>query len=205
MKLLFLNLLALSFLMSCHHKNSISKGQSKSTLNKDSTIQSPNNDSTEIVKLLKEVYKWHDQDRSNLIDFDIIVKDSFQTGLNFKSFNNKFDALKKTNFFSQSFLDNYKKIGMYINNKLTNANPKYLNEINFAFQDADPWTGFQDDAPNFWNDFIIVDFKSSFDSASLKWSIKDWTSEKHPVKFSKENSKWKVSYIEGFDMDEYYK
>ena len=206
MKILFLNLSLLAFLPACHQNNPASNGQSNRIV-KDATIQRANNDSAELISLLKEVFKWHDKNQSSLPDFNVIVKDSFQTGLNVESFNKTFTALKETNFFSSSFLDNYNKIGNYINNKLTNANPKYLNEINFPSQDADCWTSFQDDAPNFWNDLKIADYKSSPDSASLKWWIKidDWTSGKQPVKFAKENGKWKLSYIEGFDMDKYYK
>ncbi len=204
MKILFPGLLLLAFLTGCQQNNPVSNGQSKRIVN-DSTIQRVNNDSAELVALLKEVFKWHDKNQNNFADFDIIVKDSFQTGLNIESFNKTLDTLKKTTFFSQSFLDNYKKIGDYINDKLTNANPKYLNEINFPCQDADSWTGFQDDAANFWNDLKIADYKSFADSASLKWWINDWPSERHPVKFVNENGKWKLSYIEGFDMDKYYK
>jgi hypothetical protein len=205
MKLIFPTLLSLASLTSCHPNNSPSTVQSNLTLNKDSTNRSPKSDSAALVSLLQEVFKWHDKNQSHLPDFDIIVKDSFQTGLNFESFNKTFDAITKTDFFSASFLNNYKNIGAYINNKLTNANPKYQNEINFPCQDADSWTGFQDDEPKFWNNLKITDYKAFPDSASFMWWIKmnDWSSEKSPVKFLKENGKWKVSYLEGFDMERY--
>jgi len=207
MKSVFLMLSALIFLTGCQQNKSTSNKPSDLTLNSDSSRQSSENDSAALVSLLKNVFKWHDKNQSKLSDFDIVVKDSFQTGLNFESFNKTFEAIKKTNFFSASFLNNYRKIGEYINNKLTNAHPRYLNEINFACQEADSWTGFQDDAPNFWNDLIINDYRSSSDSASLTWWIKmnNWTSEKNPVRFVKENGEWKVSYMEGFDMDKYYR
>jgi hypothetical protein len=164
-------------------------------------------DSTEIINLLKQVYKWHDNNQNKLIDFDVIVKDSFQTALNYLSFNKTFEAIKKTNFFSTSFINNYKKIADRINFKLTTAHPKYPNEINFAYQDADPWTYFQDDADKYWETFKISNFVLSTDKASLKWNvkIKSWTSEKYAVKFEKENGFWKLSYLEGFDIDKYYK
>lgn len=167
---------------------------------------SDKNDSLELVKLLQNVYKWHDQNQRELIDYDVITKDSFQIGLNYESFNKTFDAIKKTDYFSASFLNNYQQIGEYINNKLVKANPKYLNEINFAYQESDPWTYFQDEAHNFWNKFKIVDFKSFSNTASLNWQTQfgDYLSEKYAVKFVKENGNWKVSYMEGFDMNKYY-
>jgi hypothetical protein len=76
-----------------------------------------------------------------------------------------------------------------------------LNEINFSFQDVDPWTGFQDEAPEYWNQFKIHDYKPAADSASLKWTISDSTvtSDPYEVHFVKENGQWRVSYLPGFD------
>ncbi|MFL5739279.1 MAG: hypothetical protein ACJ75B_03610 [Flavisolibacter sp.] len=204
-------LMELGLLFSCNSsgKTKVSAGttpinQQTSPTGADTSFYK--NDSLELVKLLQDVYKWHDQNQRELLDFDVVIKDSFQTGLNYKLFKRTFDAIKKSGYFSVSFLNNYKKIGEYINDKLANANPKYSNEINFACQEADPWTNFQDDAPDFWNKLKIVDFKSSLDQASLQWQtqIEDWSSEKYAVKFVKENGKWKVSYMDGFDMNKYY-
>jgi hypothetical protein len=164
-------------------------------------------DSVEVINLLRDVYRWHDKYQDSLTDFSIIVKDSFQVGLNYDSLNKTIGALKQTNYFSSSFLDDYKKLADFVNNKLINANPKYLNEINFDFQDADPWTGFQDSAPDYWDKFKITEYKSTAEAASLKWLIytKDWSSEAYSVRFLKENGKWKVSYLEGFDLNKYKK
>ncbi len=178
-------------------------GQTTKTLPRNNRIH----DSTEIINLLKKVYEWHNKNQSKLIDFDVIVKDSFQTGINYDSFNKTFAAIKKTNFFSTSFINNYKKIADYINFKLTNANPKYPNEINFAYQDEDTWTHFQDDAGQYWKTFKISNLALLTDKASLKWCIKNGIckSNKYVVKFEKENGMWKLSYLEGFDLDKYYK
>jgi hypothetical protein len=128
-------------------------------------------------------------------------------GLNYDSLNKTIGALKRTNYFSASFLDNYKKLADIVNHTLVNANPKYANEINFDFQDADPWTGFQDSDPDYWDKFRITDYRSSADSASLKWLIKtkDWSSDPYAVGFAKENGQWKVSWLEGFDLKKYAK
>ncbi len=160
-----------------------------------------------MLSLLKAVYQWHAKKQDSLIDFDVIVKDSFQTGLNYETFNRKVSALKQTNYFSTSFLDNYGKIAHYIDNKLTNANPKYLNEINFYSQEADPWTNFQDDFPDFWDKLKITDYKSTKDTASLKWTVQlnHWISVEHIVGFSKEAGKWRVAYLNGFDIVNYIK
>ena len=164
-------------------------------------------DSAQVITLLKEMYRWHDKNQDNGSDFSIIVKDSFQVGLNYDSLNKTIGALKRTNYFSSSFLDNYKKLADIVNHTLVNANPKYANEINFDFQDADPWTGFQDSDPDYWDKFRITDYRSSADSASLKWLIKtnNWSSDPYAVGFAKENGQWKVSWLEGFDLKKYAK
>ena len=157
-------------------------------------------DSIEQLTLLKNVYRWHD--KSSLpADFEVIVRDSFQTGLNYDSFNRSYNALKQTNYFSPSFIDNYKKIADAVNHLLVTAQPKKFNEINFSFQDADPWTHFQDDAPAFWDSLIVTDYTAKAESASLKWAIRGngWFSDPYTVRFSKVNGRWKVDYMAGFD------
>jgi len=162
-------------------------------------------DSAEIIKLLKAVYRWHDKNQASVTDFSIIVKDSFQVGVNYDSLNRTIDALKQTDYFSSAFIDNYKKLADIVNNKLTTANPKLLNEINFSFQDADPWTGFQDSEPDYWDKFMIKDYNAAADSAFLTWKLQttDWASEPYTVRFSFENGKWRVAYLEGFDLKKY--
>lgn len=157
-------------------------------------------DSIEQLTLLKNVYRWHDKHQQPA-DFEVIVQDSFQTGLNYDSFNKSYTALKQTNYFSPSFIDNYKKIADAVDHLLVTAQPKKLNEINFSFQDGDPWTRFQDDAPSFWDSLIISDYKATADSASLKWKIQGngWSSDPYIVRFSKPAGHWKVAYMEGFD------
>jgi hypothetical protein len=189
-------------LFSCNQSTSTQNRQSNLPLAQKAVDPSANNDSVEILSLLKSVYKWHAKNQSNHLDFDVIVKDSFQTGINYETFNKTFSALQQTNYFSTSFLDNYKKIADYVNNKLTTANPKYLNEINFSFQDTDPWTGFQDDFRDFWDQLVITDYRADKNSASLIWRVQtnDWTSEKYAIRFTKENNKWRIAYLEGFDI-----
>lgn len=168
--------------------------------------QSTANDSVQVLKLLKDVYRWHDKHQYP-VDFTVTVQDSFQTGLNYDSFNVSFNALKQTSYFSLSFINNYEKIAEHVNEKLTKANPKLFNEINFRFQEADPWTDFQDDAPSFWDSLTISDYKAAADSASLKWKIvqTNWSTAGYVVKFSKENGQWKVAYLEGFDPVDCFK
>ena len=196
MKAFSMALLTVALLVNCKQKTSSHKRPIDSMNNSRTT------DSVTIVNLLKDVYQWHNQHGIKFPDFDVNANDSFQTGLNYDSFNKTFTAIKQTGYFSSGFIDNYREIADSVNNRLATANPKLLNEINFSFQDADPWTGFQDDFPNYWNYFTITDYRLVGGSVSLKWKVKtnDWSTEGYAVTFSKENGRWKVAYLEGFDI-----
>jgi hypothetical protein len=154
-----------------------------------------NTDSIEITNLLKDVYKWYRINES-YIYFDVIVKDSFQVGLDTLKLKDSIDKLKGSNYFSSAFIENYKKIGLAVDNKLRNG--KYYNEINFSFQDADIWTSSQDDDIDLWKKLLVKDLIVRGEIASLKW----YTDNKnfgYLVKMKKENGTWIISYLEGLD------
>ncbi len=156
-------------------------------------------DSVSIVHLLRDAYKWHNE-RINKPDvpdlaYMIIVNDTLQTGLDTGKLVAAKKALQQTGFFTAGFLSNFEKIGRDVDSSLRHG--KYYNEINFDFQDADQWNYFQDDAGNYWDSLQIHDFKAAGDSASLQWSVTGVTGG-YLVKFRKENSKWKIAYMDGF-------
>ena len=62
-------------------------------------------DSTQVVSLLKNMYRWHDNNQVAVSDFFIIVKDTAQVGVNYDSLTRRMGVLRQTNFFSRSFLD----------------------------------------------------------------------------------------------------
>jgi len=165
----------------------------------DSGSRSRIADSTEIVKLLHTAYKWHGTEGKDIIDFQIIVKDSFQVGVDTAKSKQTLTVLKKTNYFSSGFLENYQKIWLKTDSALKHG--KYYNEINFSFQDADPWTFFQDDAGNYWDSLKISDMALNADTASLKWMLGGkYPTDKYMVKLKRESNVWKISYLQGFDI-----
>jgi hypothetical protein len=195
--------LLLSFLIAATAVGCNSKPANRDAANPSSQAD----DSTLVVSLLKNMYRWHDGNQASVSDFSIIVKDTAQVGLNYDSLTRTMGVLKQTNFFSQSFLDNYKALADLINDKLVKANPPLANEINFDFQDADPWTGFQDSDSAYYNKFQIIAYHANPDTASLNWLIKakDYSTAPYAVGFTKENGQWKISFLEGFDPKKYNK
>jgi hypothetical protein len=154
-----------------------------------------NDDSIKITNVIKDVYKWYSKEGSQVY-FDIIVKDSFQIGLDTMKLITSLDKLKSTNYFSSDFINNYEKIGKAVDDKLHTG--KYYNEINFNFQDADVWTSSQDDEWDLWKNLKIKDLIINGDYATFKWYT-DNRDYGYLVKMKKENDIWKVSYLEGLD------
>jgi hypothetical protein len=160
-----------------------------------------NRDSTELRNLLISLYKWHTPGN----DFDVITQDSFQIGLDTSKLNSTLKELKETDFFTDEFLNTYRKIGEKIDFKLRHDTIKYCDEINFVFQDADPYTFFQDDVSS-WDSLKITDLSIANDTSSLQWILLNgpYATDKYKVKFKRENNKWKISYLQGFDISLYY-
>ncbi len=159
-----------------------------------------NTDNTEIAALLQHVYKWH-HDNIEKVDFDIIVEDSFQVGVDTVALKNRIDELKRTKFFTAGFVKNFERIGRETDSLLRHSIRKYYNEINFPFQDSDPWTSSQDYPDNYWDSLVIYNFKINDSDASLIWTFKgEQVSDGIFVKLKKEQGGWKINFIEGFDM-----
>jgi hypothetical protein len=183
-----ISIVSISMIISCLGCNHLSSSEAKS--NED------NADSTEISNLLREVYKWYVPNESQIY-FDVIVKDSFQVGIDTLKLQNAIIMLESSKYFSSDFIKNYKRIGMAVDNKLKNG--KYYNEINFSFQDADMWTFSQEDESDLWKILKINDLHINRYEAYLKWYREDNKDLGYLVKMKKENGKWRISYLEGLD------
>ena len=151
-------------------------------------------DSTSISQLLIKAYKWHE---NNYGDFDIIVRDTLQIRLDTIKFKSTIIELRKTNYFSISFIDNFDRMGQKVD-RILRSFPK-PDEINFPFQAYDIWTNMQDVIE--WDKFKIKQLSIAGDSATLKWIIDDYYYPTRPylVTFKFENNQWKISSLEGFD------
>jgi hypothetical protein len=183
-----ISIICIGMIFICLACNHLSNSNSKS--DKD------NLDSTEISNLIRDVYKWYIPNESQIY-FDVIVKDSFQVGIDTSKLQRAITKLKGSNYFCSDFIINYERIGMAVDNKLKKG--KYYNEINFSFQDADIWTSSQDDESDLWKILKIKNLQIIGDEASLKWYRNDDTDLGYLVKTKKENGKWRISYLEGLD------
>jgi hypothetical protein len=159
------------------------------------------NDSTKLRDLLIEIYKWHE---SKGADYYFILEGKAISGIDSEKLDSTLNALKKTGFFSDEFLETYKKIGQKIDLDIRHNPDNYKDgDIYFPFQDYDTWYGGNGGTPN-WDDLKIYDLSINQDNASFKWACeksdpKDFIS----VRFKRENGKWKLSHLQYIDLKMY--
>jgi hypothetical protein len=120
-----------------------------------------------------------------------------------------------TNFFSVEFIENYNQIILTLDKKIKNKefDKWYTYELpTFHFaNDIDPWTLCQDvpyDKPNPYDFVEVKVIKLEKEKAELNWtwgkldlnSDKGWKEFTYKFHVVKENSNWKISYLQGFDF-----
>jgi hypothetical protein len=163
-------------------------------------------DKKDIQRLIKDVLTWSDsKDAINLLP--VFSKDSVYS-FDMNKHQSNLDKLKKTNFFANEFIDNYNQIILTLDKNLRNGiYDKWLvgDLPTFIFaNDYDPWWDGQE--------------HFSLDSADVKMINLNNTSgefyfvcgatgtycqgvEDYKMKFQvvKQDGKWKISHMEGFD------
>lgn len=165
------------------------------------------NDKQEIEILIKKLYEWVET-KNNNNDFDPIAnkKGDKYIGLDLNAHKKRLEQLKKTNFFSQQFLDNYNKIALKIDSNLKTKKIEWFEgELPPFGNDANPWCNCQDNPENYWKTMAINHLKIENDKASFDWTW-SWKGDfKYKVKTIKENGVWKIAYLEGFDFNDFTK
>lgn len=164
------------------------------------------NDSIELTTLIKQVYEWHMSKRID--DFPYKYEepaDTLFTGIDWEKYNNNFKIFKQTSFFSLDFLDRHKEIALTLDTSIKKADNEWRN-INDGIPlwdtDADDWCGCQDYPDNYWEKLIIHDLEIKSEIASFYWTWDEQLksdSFKYKMTAIKEDGKWKINSMEGFD------
>jgi hypothetical protein len=168
---------------------------------KDSRVSDSNSDrksdSVSLRNSLITIYKWYE--RSEDVNHNNFLTNN--DGIDTVRLDSVVEEMRKTGFFSNEFLTNYKQIGQRTNELLKSDSTLSMVGIAFPFQDFDTWHGGQGFQPN-WNDLTIVNLSINNDLASFKWTAPRWDSL--DVRFKKENDKWKLSYLQFLDLKMYH-
>ena len=148
----------------------------------------------------------------------IYNEDSIYIGFDMKEHKSNLEKLKKTDFFATEFIENYNRIILTLDKKMRNKEfsdwefGSVFSPFEFA-HNRSPWCLCQEilgcDIPSLWDvDIEIIHLNNENGKLKYKWgkdinSDPGWAWEDFRYKFRviKENGKWKISYMEGFDFE----
>jgi hypothetical protein len=104
-------------------------------------------------------------------------------------------------FFSQTFIDNYDKIGMSIHKQLADGKMEWTMGDMAPFEGVDPWTRSQDTPNEYWKNIKLDKVSINNNVASFVWVVEGLG--EYQTKAEKEAGVWKIAYLEGFDEKQY--
>jgi len=187
-------------LMNCNKTESPKAEKSENLVKTDSK----SNDSIEILALTKKLHQWSETESKGQ-DFDVTLKnknDSVYSEIDKVVHQKRLDELRKTNLFTENFINNYNKIAMKIDEEMKSGALIYtVGELPPFGNGANPWCNCQDTPDNFINKIWIMNLKNDSQSASYNWSWGDGLV--YSMKAVKENNQWKINAMEGFDYDSF--
>ncbi len=175
-----------------------------------------NKDSLEILNLVRNVYKWKENNPQLTTCFNIgLVSKNGEKyiGIDWKEYEKNVKLFNSSGYFSTEFVEFYKKTLNHIDNKIKNNEYEWnVGEYPPFGTGVNEWCHCQDyPIDNYWEKLEIQDIKLiSKNKASLIWNwgkeIKwDWHNNKkgYPLKVIKENEKWRVLKLDGFETKYY--
>ena len=174
------------------------------------------NDIEQIQNLIRQVLNWADTQKSiDLLPVLADSKDGLYIGFDLNKHKQNLDKLQKTNFFATEFIENYNQIILNLDKGIRNGNiEKWLigdmPPFNFS-SNVNPWTGCQDipyDDPNPFDNIVIKEVNIRNGDLIWKWGKPElitepsWKVFEYKFRVVKENDRWKISYLQGFDFKE---
>lgn len=190
---------AILLLASCHNAESSGKAESPAVKIADS-----NQDSIALTKLIRQAYKWHEKS-INAMDFEPKTNrttDTVYAGIDWTAHTNRLKAIKESNYFDKRFIVNYQKIAEDLDAALKSGKMVWpVNELPPFGYDANPWCNCQDNPDNYWDIIKVTDLNLNTDKADFSWTWGDGFTYK--TKATKDNGVWKISYLEGFNPDNF--
>lgn len=186
------------------------QSEASTTILKPAAYDTPS-DKEEIQTLIREVLRWADS--KNSIDLLPVVtdkNDSIYSRFDISRLRQNIKKLEETSLFANEFIENYNQIILALNSKLTANEFEYgpwhvgdMPPFNFA-SDVDPWCLCQD-TPSTWDQVEV----NHLEGQTYEWKWGGLKAETHPswkefrykFKVTRENSKWVISYLEGFDKE----
>lgn len=212
---LLILILGLAFL-SCNQKSS----KTETTIEQAENLYQVDtlHDKSEIQSLIRQTLKWaNSKDVIEVLPMLADSQNSIYIGLDLDEHKSNLDILRTTDLFANEFIENYNQIILTLNKKLEAHEFEEwlvgdLPPFRFA-NGANPWCACQDfpyDNPSPWDYVEVEVIELNNDRAQLiwKWGELDSTMDSGWKEFSykfrsiKENDKWKIAYLQEFDLEE---
>lgn len=161
-------------------------------------------DSIAINKVVKDMYNWYDSLNKSLAwsDFPLLYQDSIYIAIDSVFLKDNIYKLKKLPYFSIDFITQYYRAHMIGDSILRHPKYKYLIDEIPPLRLNNPWCNCQDGGS--FTDIKVHDLKLQDNIATLHWTWNDTTyidTSLYIVKLIKVDTIWKISYLEGFDVN----
>lgn len=215
MKICGIWILILGLTLCCYSQNNQAANATEIQIEK-SAISGNDKDKDAIQQLIRQVLDWADYESSMSL-FPVLEDNtnSVYVGLNLDEHQQNLEELESTNFFASEFIDNYNKIYLTLDKKLRNREFEWkVGELPPFGNDGNPWCNCQDvpyDEPDPW-EFIeveIISLDSEKGELNWKWgklglnADSGWKEFTYRFRVVKEEGRWRIAYLEGFDFDEF--
>jgi hypothetical protein len=185
--------------VSCNQNN-----QKTEKCTKNVEVTGAQKDKEEIQKLIQQVLSWSESKESiGLLPVLTDRKDSIYIGFDMNQLKVNIFKLRGTNFFANEFIENYNQIILALDRKLRSKEFEtwMVGDLpTFVFaNDINPWCLCQGYFSEEFQDIEIIKISSKSGEFVWKWANNSsWKDFKFMV--IKEDDKWKISYMEGFDL-----
>lgn len=202
-------LLTVLFFVDC---NGSQKSSSQDSLIKTTTVHdlkkavsAAETDSAKLTRLVRDLYKWHETGKIKYDGFKPLKRnatDTLYTSIDLDENQKAIEELKQTGFFANDFLNEYRKIAERMDKELRDGSSLWPEgELSTFGDDVNSWCNCQDFPDQYWNVIKLVDIKINNQNADFKWTWGD--NFYYKTKAIKENGSWRISYLQGFDMNAY--
>lgn len=173
-------------------------------------------DKEQIQHLIRQVLRWGDSLQVGLLPGVVDTTKGVVSSLNLSKHQQDLAELRASGLFAAGFIDNYNRVILTLDKRLRSGKQHWLagDPPDFGFyRGANAWCNCQDvpyDKPNPWDFVEIKLLNKSANTAEATWhwgklpaeSGPDWKNFSYKFSVVKENGKWKIAYLEGFDSTE---
>lgn len=161
-------------------------------------------DSVKLTALVRSLYKWHETAPrpDGFVPLKKNPVDTLNTRMDLAANNKAIRELKQTGLFADDFLTDYRNIAVRMDRELRDGSSLWPDgELPTFNDDVDEWCNCQDFPDNYWEKLTLADLKFNDNEADFKWTWGD--NFFYHTKAKKIAGIWKISYLEGYDMNWY--